>query len=106
MTETDHIRCVNEGGHVPTQRHPRSECPEEANVLENRIRTAYATAMNQRHVSAGRVEIHVGSNVREYLTLFIVKEVEFTDPPTLWGFPVFFRGHDDYIAVHVVEVIA
>lgn len=103
--ETDHIRCINEGGHVATQRHPRSECPEERG-LEDRLRTAYATAMKACH-EGGRVEVHIGIHVLEYLRSFMIQEAPLGQAPTVWGFPIKVRDSFpvDGIEVHTVQVI-
>lgn len=79
--------------------------PEEINILEERLKLAYATAMNLRHTSAGRIEVHLGPNVVEYLKSLTVQPEPLGGWQTAWGFPVVPRDIDDHISVHLVEII-
>jgi hypothetical protein len=79
---------------------------EEVSEVEKRLRLAYATALNLRHASAGRVEIHIAQNVLDYLRSFLVK-YQYGDSSTMWGFPLVVEESApfNYVAVHTVEVI-
>lgn len=80
---------------------------EEIVIIEERIKLAFTVAMNLRHSSAGRVEIHMAQNVFDYLKARheAVLPSMYAGPPTMWGFPLVIQGVDDHLSVHAVEVI-
>lgn len=75
--------------------------------MDDRLRTAYATAMKSTHEGA-RVEIHIGIHVLEYLRSFAIKDQPLGSAPTVWGFPIKVRDSftPEGIEVHTVQVIA
>lgn len=75
------------------------------NQLDDRLRTAWATAMRQRNY--GRVEIHLGSNVIEHLRSLAERPDSTALGRTIWGFPVVEMpaAFPNHISVHTVEVI-
>lgn len=82
--------------------------------FDDKLRTAYATAMAAMH-SSGSVQIHVGTEVAEYLRSLVRAELngvvqEWAIPAqrTMWGFPVVIdeNARPESITVHVVQVIA
>lgn len=74
--------------------------------LDDRLRTAYAQAMRQAHDS-GRVEIHIGIHVLDYLRSFCVKDTPLGQAPTVWGLPLKVRDSfpPEHIEVHTVHFI-
>ena len=101
---SDFRLCAESGQHRPTQRHSKSECPERG--IDDRLRTTYATAMRHAH-EGGRVELHLGSNIIEYLRSLCTVPAPLALGRTAWGFPVMEApaAQPDHISVHVVETI-
>lgn len=75
--------------------------------LEDVLRTAYATAMKACH-EGGRVEIHIGIHVLDYLRSFCTQDAPLGQAPTVWGFPIKVRDSfpPEHVEVHCVQVIA
>lgn len=75
-------------------------------TMDDRLRAAYATAMQQQHAS-GSVEIHLGSHVLEYLRSIGLKYDALAPRSNVWGFPVIpAPGHlPNHISVHTVQQI-
>lgn len=76
-------------------------------AIENRLRTAYATAMHTSHRGAS-VEVHLGIHVLDHLRATMVHEAPLGQAPTVWGFPIRVRDSfpPDRVEVHAVQVIA
>ena len=78
--------------------------------LDDRLRTAYATAMHHTH-RGGRVELHLGEAVTDHLKALCVKIDEAWTPPEgtvgrAWGFPIVpVENNPAHISVHVVTDI-
>ena len=74
--------------------------------MDEKLREAYATALKHAH-GGGRVEIHMGIHVVEYLRLFCTQEGPQGSAPTMWGFPIRVRDSfpPEHIEVHVVHTI-
>lgn len=78
--------------------------------MDERLRTAYATAMHARHASHGVVAISLGSAVLEDLkALARVKGPAYAGlTPALWGFPLLEADPKlgpDHISVHDIQTI-
>jgi hypothetical protein len=88
--------------------------PERDEDLEARLKVAYATAIHLRH-QPGRVEIHVGQEVIDYLKSFLTHVATSPAGANLWGFPLvvaeeadawrLYRGRA-HISVHAIQTIA
>lgn len=74
--------------------------------LDDRLRTAYATAMKAAH-EGGRIEVHIGIHVLEHLRQHVVQPGPLGQAPTVWGFPIRVRDSFpvDGIEVHTVQAI-
>lgn len=74
--------------------------------MDDRLKTAYVTAMKAQH-EGSRVELHLGSDVVEYLKSFLIAPAPSWMPrETCWGFPVVdSTASPDHISVHAVMVI-
>lgn len=77
--------------------------------MRRRLAIAYATALEGTH-SRGRVEIHIGSGVAEYLQSLCTIPIEASWLPRqmAWGFPVVTPENvpADHLSVHVVYDVA
>lgn len=76
--------------------------------MDDRLRTAFATAMKARHETSGTVQAHFGPDVIDYLRSFaIVPDSAYAGlPPTCWGFPVLESAvSPDHISIHTVQTI-
>lgn len=78
--------------------------------MDERLRTAYATAMHARHASNGVVAISLGSAVLDHLKALATEP----DPsyagatPKVWGFPILEADPKlgpDHISVHDIQTI-
>lgn len=73
--------------------------------MRDRLKMAYATAMKATH-EGSRVEIHLGSDVVEYLRSLCPIPGAVVIRPTFWGFPVVDSTvSPDHISIHTITTI-
>lgn len=82
--------------------------PVRNHDLDERLKRAYATAMDQQHQRLpGRIEIHMGKDVIEYLRSLAYVPDPVANRRTCWGFPVVQTpdAWPDHLSVHTVQAI-